>query len=733
MAYKFLKPQLYLSISVKRLFAATALFLFALLSNAGEKVLVETGFESPDDVQILEIADYTSAITQAGDKSEVVSGENSLVLDNMSSRDKFPMLFSFKPETFKNGKLYICTFDYKVIKLGEGKRNHVYFHRDKKRGGEGFLDYIAFGRKVGEKGSIKCVARVPADSKIPTRLAMTSYKGSRIAIDNFKLVERDWNGDWFFDKKIFFGVKNTLVERNFTKLDDPIFEIPRDKFFPMLDQYGQFRHRQWKGKITCDEDFQKRLDEEKKFNASLKKIEDRDKYGGWISKYKFQPTGKFNLAKINDKWFFVTPEGNPFWSLGCNAVGSPSYTTLDEREFYFSELDKNYIFPGTHHSKGYGKPGEKSRVYSFTRRNDFIKYGSDGHRDGKMEKAKRLVDRLQKWGLNTLGAWSYNPALESQRIPYIIQVNSPRDILIKTSSSKMISHWSSMPDFFMPNFQEKLESILEKNRALIESPYCIGVLVDNELSWQSKSGILGNAVLSSPPDQPAKIEFCKMLRKKYSDIEKLNEAWKFDYKDWDDFLSNTDFKTSDTPAFSEDMDSFEKIFAEKYFSACRNAVKKISPGTLYISCRFAWRNPIPVIVASKICDVVAMNLYGLLPSEKTNIPEGFADTPIMIGEFTFARIDKGNFGVYGACACRSQKERISRYKDYITDALNNPKIIGAHWFAWADQPVTGRPDGENYAFGIVDICDTPEYPMVKAMHEISSKMYAIRNADKKDK
>ena len=107
MAYKFLKPQLYLSISVKRLFAATALFLFALLSNAGEKVLVETGFESPDDVQILEIADYTSAITQAGDKSEVVSGENSLVLDNMSSRDKFPMLFSFKPETFKNGKLYI--------------------------------------------------------------------------------------------------------------------------------------------------------------------------------------------------------------------------------------------------------------------------------------------------------------------------------------------------------------------------------------------------------------------------------------------------------------------------------------------------------------------------------------------------------------------------------------------------------------------------------------------------
>lgn len=80
-----------------------------------------------------------------------------------------------------------------------------------------------------------------------------------------------------------------------------------------------------------------------------------------------------------------------------------------------------------------------------------------------------------------------------------------------------------------------------KKADLINSPYCIGAFVDNELPWQGKEGLIGRALLSCPADQPSKIAFRDILKKKYSDISALNSAWKADYKDWDDFLARKDF------------------------------------------------------------------------------------------------------------------------------------------------------------------------------------------------
>jgi hypothetical protein len=37
--------------------------------------------------------------------------------------------------------------------------------------------------------------------------------------------------------------------------------------------------------------------------------------------------------------------------------------------------------------------------------------------------------------------------------------------------------------------------------------------------------------------------------------------------------------------------------------------------------------------------------------------------------------------------------------------LKNLLVAGAHWFAWGDEPVLGRMDGENY-----NICDEPPLP-----------------------
>ncbi len=694
-----------------------------------ENVILFDDFESEESNPLITMGNFSATVTYSKDAKEIISGKSSLVLDNLHINTIWTPILSISSKHFKKGKAYVCTFDYKVLALGKGKRNHVFFNRDKKQGGEGMIGYTNFGTEVGESGTITCSMYIPHNCEIPTDLYFTSYWGSRIVLDNFKIIEADWNADWMNDKNAIVGVKNTFIEKRFAEFNDPIFRITKEKFFPFVDKYGQFKHRDWEGKIHSDEDFKKRLEEEEKFNETLKPIKNRDKFGGLLdTDYKFESTGRFRTQKVDGKWFFITPEGNLFWSFGCNAIGGVGYTPLNERQHYFEELDKNFIFPGYYNKHGYYKGNEKHIVYCFTRKNMELKYGKDAYKN----RTTRTLDRVQRWGINTLGAWTTNQFLEAERVPFIIQVNTFR-VPIKTKSQEIKAHWADFPDFYDARFRPHLEKELSKYVNLIKSPYCIGVLIDNELSWQGKNGLLAKAVLSSPQEQPAKSAFRDILKKKYSDIEKLNSAWKSNYASWDDFLSKTDFTNSDTKDFEEDMNSFDEAISRKYFTTCREVVKSISPDCLYISCRFAWRDSIPVEVASEICDVVAMNIYNPNPIVGAKIPPNFKDKPIIIGEFSFARIDKGNFGVYGACAVRSQEERIVKFQSYLNKIIAHPNFIGTHWFHWSDQIITGRPDGEHFAFGLVDICDTPEYPMVRAFNSVSRKMYNYRLKNKEFK
>jgi hypothetical protein len=66
------------------------------------------------------------------------------------------------------------------------------------------------------------------------------------------------------------------------------------------------------------------------------------------------------------------------------------------------------------------------------------------------------------------------------------------------------------------------------------------------------------------------------------------------------------------------------------------------------------------------------------------------------------------------------------YISYVKSALENPYMIGTHWFQYGDQATTGRRDGENYQVGFIDICDTPYPETVKACREIGYKLYEYR-------
>ena len=62
----------------------------------------------------------------------------------------------------------------------------------------------------------------------------------------------------------------------------------------------------------------------------------------------------------------------------------------------------------------------------------------------------------------------------------------------------------------------------------------------------------------------------------------------------------------------------------------------------------------------------------------------------------------------------------------MESALTHPKVVGACWFTYGDQDTAGRPDGENAAFGVVDVCDTPHYDLIEAFRNISQNMFDVR-------
>jgi len=73
-----------------------------------------------------------------------------------------------------------------------------------------------------------------------------------------------------------------------------------------------------------------------------------------------------------------------------------------------------------------------------------------------------------------------------------------------------------------------------------------------------------------------------------------------------------------------------------------------------------------------------------------------------------------------------QDERAELFGYYLTQALENPYIIGAHWFQLVDQSVAGRGDGENYQAGFLTVGDVPQKEMIDKSRNIADSLYKIR-------
>jgi len=489
-------------------------------------------------------------------------------------------------------------------------------------------------------------------------------------------------------------------------------------YFPFIDTFGQYKHRDWPGKTKSATDLISRRDAEARALAENPQPMGWDKYGGWAAGPALKATGFFHTKKYRGKWWLVDPAGRLFFSQGIDCVRSLNTTPIEERGSWFDDfpgdkpefkqfLGRDFVLRGYY-------AGRSPRCFSFGGANLLRKYGPDWQKVFP----EIVQKRLRSWGINTIGNWSDEGTRLMDLTPYTDNIGSHGAKMIEGSEG----YWSKYPDVFDPDFAGALRrEMASKTDRSAGDPWCIGYFSDNEMSWGDETSLALGA-LKSPSDQAAKRAFVTDLKTKYGDIEKLNAAWDSKYASWDALLASRE--APDKTKAHDDLTAFYTRTAETYFRTVRDTIKAVAPNQLYLGCRFASVNDLAAKAAAKYCDVVSYNLY-LHGIDDFHFPGG--DKPLLVGEFHFGALDRGLFHA-GLVPVENQKARGEAYRNYALGAARHPLFVGTHWFEWQDEPTTGRVfDEENYQIGFVDVADTPYPEMIEASRGVASKMYEMRS------
>jgi hypothetical protein len=466
-------------------------------------------------------------------------------------------------------------------------------------------------------------------------------------------------------------------------------ETDRTAYEGIVDEFGQFGPGSWPEKVSSTEMLRERgaAEAEQLAGGAVQPLGDR--FGGLMSIPSFGATGFFRTERRDGRWWLVTPEGHGFFSIGIDAVAPSGATYIEGREFMFRDLPSRDGELAAHWSEADDRRGlgaqrgrsfDRGQAFDFYTANLERKFGADWRSRWREE----TIARLTTWCFNTIGNWSDPDLSAMHRLPYTVPL-SPGGEYAKVSSGE--DWWGPMPDPFDPRFAEAADKMARNAAARFAGdPYLIGYFVDNELSWgrstrahpQQYYALAINA-LAAGRQSPANVAFIGYLTETYRSPEGLGRAWGIALNSWND-LGTAGFalprRAFDNPAVIGDLATFGRRFADAYYRTVAEALHRHDPAE--------WAK---------------FHALG---------------KPALIGEFHFGSVDRGLFWE-GLVGVGRESERGPAYARYIRAVADNPDFVGAHWFQYLDEPLTGRTlDGENAHIGFVTVADLPYKDLVDA-------------------
>ncbi|ULL14886.1 hypothetical protein DVH26_10785 [Paenibacillus sp. H1-7] len=478
----------------------------------------------------------------------------------------------------------------------------------------------------------------------------------------------------------------------------------------MADKYGQWVYETWPGKVTSDEQLQQEYASEATAlsNVSLDPAK-YDQYGGIKSGGQFTGTGYFRLQMIDNKWWFITPDGNKFILKGVDATsiwewgyGTPLKKADGTPRNVFEELPDR-----TAYAPAYVSDSNGERV-SFVVANAMRKYGSDFESKWEDITKKRLID----WGFNAFSKWT-KPGNIS--FPYIQVLQDPMNL-------RRIQ-WTY--DVFDPLNESIIENALASQLQKAQNdPWLIGYTYDNEAGWTAD---IVKEVLTYNATSPAKSAFVDFLAPRYNnDIAAVNQLLGTNATSFA-ALKDTSINIAKVPA--ADVSEYIKLASRTYFSTIKNVIRKYDTNHLFLGVSVVptWRTGLDWdSAAMEFVDAFSVDNY-VNDTSWISRYEAFGK-PLLNLEYTFSTTERGLSPVNGATTVANIADRGYAFKSFVEGQISHPLFVGSGWFSYYDQAVTWRKDGENFNIGLVNQQDQPYSDMVNIMKTVNAGLENVHDA-----
>lgn len=218
------------------------------------------------------------------------------------------------------------------------------------------------------------------------------------------------------------GVAQSLLVGRINKTD---MDVEHMAYYHVVDKYGQNSRVTWPQKVFSNKQLKVMAKEESlQIKQWSKKYQDKDIYGGVGTQPQFTASHYFKVEKYNGRWYFVSPDGYAFISLGVNTVTpNNSQTYVDGRMFMFSSLpsqssDLAHFYGYANTSSGNAAQGgrgiDKGKWFDFYQANLFRTYGQDFLATWY----DNVINRFKAWKFNTIGNWSDETLVAQHKLPY---------------------------------------------------------------------------------------------------------------------------------------------------------------------------------------------------------------------------------------------------------------------------------------------------------------------------
>lgn len=487
----------------------------------------------------------------------------------------------------------------------------------------------------------------------------------------------------------------------------------------LIDPFGQSLKDAFPAKLKSLEDLKADVEADKAYYAALETPK-LDRFGGLPGSGEMlglKKTGFFHVEQKSEKWWLVDPDGNAFFHFGlCGFAPSDDYTYVTGREGIYEWLPKAEGQFATAF-----RPGDGDAHFSFYLANVIRKFGAPYDYETH---ATRMIERVRKWGFNSIGAFSPTPttAHVKANFPYVAHLP--------------INEWEGVPripgahevwdPYDTATAQKITENMAREVPARADDPLLIGWFIVNEPRYDD----LPRVIPSLPGSHACKQKLVAALRDQYKTIGAFNAAWQMNAAGFEELADQGLAVTTD--AARADVQAFVNTFLEDYFTQVEQAFRKHDPNHLLIGSRLqpiTIENEALCRIMGRHLDVVSYNYYtfGVDTAALKRYHAWTGGKPMILSEFFWA--SPKDSGLIGGREVSTQQERGLAYRNYVEQSAALGFVVGVEWFTLIDQATTGRwfskYNGESYNTGLFSVADRPWKDMVAEMLKTNHGIYEL--------